>query len=246
MITIRNLKKRFDRKVVLDGVNLEVQDREILTIIGMSGTGKSVLLKNIIGLIRPDEGEISVDGLNIVGLSEEKLNSLLRIKMSMVFQEAALWDSLTVYENIALALQIHEHLTPKEIDKIIRENLELVDLRGAEDAYPQELSGGMKKRAGIARAIAIRPKYLLYDEPTTGLDPINSNKINHLILHLNKELNITSVVITHDIDSVEKIADHIAMLHRGRIIADLPKEEMWTYDEPTYQNFIHGNIAEEV
>ncbi len=246
MITIRNLKKRFDRKMVLDGVNLEVQDREILTIIGMSGTGKSVLLKNIIGLIRPDEGEISVDGLNIVGLSEEKLNTLLRIKMSMVFQEAALWDSLTVYENIALALQIHEHLTPKEIDKIIRENLELVDLRGAEDAYPQELSGGMKKRAGIARAIAIRPKYLLYDEPTTGLDPINSNKINHLILHLNKELNITSVVITHDIDSVEKIADHIAMLHEGRIIADLPKEEMWTYDEPTYQNFIHGNIAEEV
>jgi len=243
MIVLKNIHKSFGDHKVLDGVNLTVEEKQITTIIGMSGTGKSVLLKHIIGLLKPDAGEIFVDEIPITRMREEELNQKLRIKMSMVFQEAALWDSLTIFENIALALRIHKQLTQKEISRLIHENLEMVDLRGIENAYPVELSGGMKKRVGIARAIAIRPKYLLYDEPTTGLDPINAAMINGLILRLNRDLDITSIVITHDISSVSKIADQIAMLDNGKIIVDIPKEQMWTYDDPTYINFIKGHIG---
>ncbi len=244
MIEIKNLHKSFDDKKVLAGVNLTLQEKRITSIIGMSGTGKSVLIKHIIGLIRPDAGEIWIDGFNIVGLPEYKLNRSIRSKMSMVFQEAALWDSLTIFENIALALRIHKNLSQKEIARIIHENLELVDLQGVENMYPVELSGGMKKRVGIARAIAIRPQYLLYDEPTTGLDPVNSTLINQLIMRLNRELDITSIVITHDINSVSIISDQIAMLHKGKIIVDIPKEEMWHQDNPIFKNFITGNTGE--
>ena len=245
MIEIRGLRKYFQDKMVLDGVDLTIREGQITTIIGMSGTGKSVLLKNIIGLIRPDDGQILVDGLEVTDLPEGKLNSLVRSKMSMVFQEAALWDSLTIYENIALALRVHKHLSPAEIDKSIHENLELVGLRGIEDAYPAELSGGMKKRVGIARAIAIRPRYLLYDEPTTGLDPINANTINNLILRLDRHLGVTSIVVTHDINSVQRIADRVAMLHDGKIIVDIPKEDMWQHQNPIFQDFIRGRTGEE-
>jgi phospholipid/cholesterol/gamma-HCH transport system ATP-binding protein len=244
MIEIKDLHKSFGPKKVLAGVNLTLKEKKITSIIGMSGTGKSVLIKHIIGLIQPDAGEIWIDGFNIIGLPEHKLNRFIRTKMSMVFQEAALWDSLTIYENIALALQVHKNLTQKEITRIIQENLELVDLKGVENLYPEELSGGMKKRVGIARAIAIRPQYLLYDEPTTGLDPINSNIINKLILRLNQELDITSIVITHDISSVSLISDQIAMLHKGKIIVDIPKKELWTHDNPTFKNFITGNTGD--
>ncbi len=244
MIRIKNLHKSFGDKKVLSGVNLELKEKKITCIIGMSGTGKSVLIKHIIGLIQPDAGEIWVDGLNIVGVPENRLNQTIRIKMSMVFQEAALWDSLTIYENIALALRIHKHLTQKEISRIIHENLEMVDLKGVENLYPVELSGGMKKRVGIARAIAIRPQYLLYDEPTTGLDPINANLINDLIQRLNRQLDVTSVVITHDINSVEKLADEIAMLHKGKIIVHIPREELRTHENPILRNFITGNTGD--
>nr|GBD92937.1 putative ABC transporter ATP-binding protein [bacterium BMS3Abin05]GBE27149.1 putative ABC transporter ATP-binding protein [bacterium BMS3Bbin03]HDL78474.1 ATP-binding cassette domain-containing protein [Bacteroidota bacterium]HDZ11595.1 ATP-binding cassette domain-containing protein [Bacteroidota bacterium] len=243
MIILKNIHKRFGSKRVLDGVNLTLEEKRITTIIGMSGTGKSVLLKHIIGLLKPDAGDIFVDEMPIARMREEELNRKVRIKMSMVFQEAALWDSLTIFENIALALRIHKHLTSPEIARLIHENLELVDLRDIENAYPIELSGGMKKRVGIARAIAIRPKYLLYDEPTTGLDPINASIINKLIVRLNRELSITSIVITHDIGSVSKIADRIAMLDNGKIIVDIAKEQMWTHDDPTYINFIKGHIG---
>ena len=244
MIILKNVHKSFGNKPVLEGVDLELQEKQISTIIGMSGTGKSVLLKHIIGLLRPDTGSIIVDDLPIATMREDELNRKLRIKMSMVFQESALWDSLTIFENIALALRIHRHLTQKEISRLIHENLELVDLKDIENAYPVELSGGMKKRVGIARAIAIRPKYLLYDEPTAGLDPVNANIINNLILRLNRELSITSVVITHDISSVSRIADRIAMLHNGKIIVDISKDRMWTCDNSTYLNFIKGHVGE--
>ena len=245
MIEILSLRKSFQGKKVLDGVNLSIREGQITTIIGMSGTGKSVLLKNIIGLIRPDGGQIFVDGLDVTTLSERKLNALVRSKMSMVFQEAALWDSLTIYDNIALALRVHKHLSRAEIDRSIRENLELVGLHGIENAYPAELSGGMKKRVGVARAIAIRPRYLLYDEPTTGLDPINANIINNLILRLDKHLGVTSIVVTHDINSVERIADRVAMLHEGKIIVDIPKEDMWKHEHPVFRDFIRGYTGEE-
>ncbi len=243
MIILKNVHKSFGNKRVLDGVNLTLEEKQITAIIGMSGVGKSVLLKHIIGLLKPDSGDIVVDEMSITQMREEELNRRLRVKMSMVFQEAALWDSLTIFENIALALRIHKHLSQKEISRLIHENLEMVDLRNIENAYPVELSGGMKKRVGIARAIAIRPKYLLYDEPTTGLDPINATIINELILRLNQELNITSIIITHDIASVSKTADQIAMLDNGKIIVHIPKEQMWTYNDPTYVNFIKGRIG---
>ncbi len=245
MIEINGLRKSFQDKKVLDGVDLTIQEGQITTIIGMSGTGKSVLLKNIIGLIRPDAGQIFVDGVDVTTLSERKLNALVRSKMSMVFQEAALWDSLTIYDNIALALRVHKHLSRAEIDRSIRENLELVGLRGIENAYPAELSGGMKKRVGVARAIAIRPRYLLYDEPTTGLDPVNANIINNLILRLDKHLGVTSIVVTHDINSVQRIADRVAMLHEGKIIVDIPKEDMWKHENPVFRDFIHGRTGED-
>ncbi len=241
MVEIKGLKKSFDTQPVLNGVYLTLQDGEVLSIIGKSGTGKSVLLKNIIGLLKPDAGTIHVDGMEITQLPEDELNAKIRTKMGMVFQYGALWDSMTVEENITLALKFRNNFSSKERQKIAQESLELVGLKHIAQEYPDELSGGMKKRVAIARAIAMKPKYLLYDEPTTGLDPVLSNIINDLIIKLNRELGITSLVITHDIDSVEKISHRVGMLYKGKIIHICDAKEMWHQDNEIFNKFIHGD-----
>lgn len=241
MVEVKQLKKRFDRQTILDGVDLTLRDGEVLCIIGKSGTGKSVLLKNIIGLLKPDSGTIYIDGEEITQLTEDELNTRVRTKMGMVFQYGALWDSMTVEENITLALKFRNHFTHQERKKIAQESLELVGLSHIANEYPDELSGGMKKRVAIARAIAMKPKYLLYDEPTTGLDPVLSNIINDLIIKLNRELGITSMVITHDINSVEKIAHRVGMLYQGKIVHMCDAKDMWHQDNEIFNKFIHGD-----
>lgn len=242
MVKIEHLHKEFDGKIVLDDVNLLWNDGEVLTIVGMSGSGKSVLLKSIIGLITPDSGKIFLDDQEISNYTEDEYNHFVRSQMSMVFQEGALWDSMTVGENVGLALRIHKHLSEKVRSKIVAETLEMVGLSHIENEYPEELSGGMIKRVAIARSIAIRPKYLLYDEPTTGLDPVLSNTINNLIVTLNQELNISSLVISHDVDSVQKISTRVAMLYKGNIILTCSSKEMWQQKNNIFNNFIHGNV----
>ena len=244
MLEIKDLKKSFGKNRVLDGVNLTIREGEIVSVIGMSGTGKSVLLKNIIGLLEPDEGRIIFDGQDITDYSEQQYNHYVRPYMSMVFQQGALWDSMTVGENIDLALKIQKHLTPEERRKRIRESLKMVGLPPIENEYPEELSGGMIKRVAIARAIATHPRYLLYDEPTTGLDPVLTTMIDELILKLNRELGTTSLVISHDISSVEKISNRVAMLHRGKIILECPVEEMWHQQNKIFNQFIHGEVID--
>ncbi|OQX87185.1 ABC transporter ATP-binding protein [candidate division KSB1 bacterium 4484_87] len=241
MVEVKNIYKSFGSKEILSGVNLTLKDGEILSIIGKSGTGKSVLLKLIIGLISPDSGQIVVDGVDVTEFSEGEFNEKIRTKMSMVFQEGALWDSMTVAENIELALKIRKHLPEEERKQIISESLRLVGLDDVENKFPDELSGGMMKRAAIARAIAIRPKYLFYDEPTTGLDPVLSNIINGLILSLTKKLNTTALIISHDIDGVARISDRVAMLHEGKIILICNAKEMWNQQNEIFNHFIHGD-----
>ncbi|NOX17208.1 MAG: ATP-binding cassette domain-containing protein [Chlorobi bacterium] len=242
MIKINNLYKSFGDFNVLNGVNLTVEENKILTIIGKSGTGKSVLLKSIIGLIEPDGGTIEIDGIDATGFDEEEFNKFIRPKMALVFQEGALWDSMTVAANIDLALQIQKHLGVVERKNRIKESLESVGLKDIENVYPGELSGGMLKRVAIARAIAMRPKYLLYDEPTTGLDPVLSNVINDLIKKINLEMGITSLIISHDIQGVEKISDYTAMLNNGKIILMCETKEMWNQDNQIFTDFIRGKI----
>ncbi|NOX66421.1 MAG: ATP-binding cassette domain-containing protein [Chlorobi bacterium] len=243
MIKINNLHKSFGEFKVLNGVDLTVEENKILTIIGKSGTGKSVLLKNIIGLLEPDSGTIEIDGIDATGFNEEEFNKLIRPKMALVFQESALWDSMTVAANIDLALQIQKHLGEAERKKRIKESLESVGLKDIENVYPDELSGGMLKRAAIARAIAMRPKYLLYDEPTTGLDPVLSNVINNLIKKINVEMGITSLIISHDIQGVEKISDYTAMLFEGKIIVTCGAKKMWEQKNQIFNDFIRGKIT---
>ena len=242
MISIKNLHKTFGSKVVLNDVNLNVNEGEILSVIGKSGTGKSVLLKTIIGLLTQDKGEIEIDGINTTGFSEADFNKKIRFKTAMVFQEGALWDSMNIEENIDLALQIQKHLGEKERKRLIDESLDMVDLNGINNVYPEELSGGMMKRVAIARAIAMKPKYLLYDEPTTGLDPVLSNVINSLIKKLNTELNITSLIISHDISGVEAISDKVAMLYKGNIITVCDADKIWEQDNIIFNDFIRGKI----
>ncbi len=242
MIKIKNLHKAFGSKRVLDGVSLTVNEGEIFSIIGKSGTGKSVLLKTIIGLIEQDSGSVEIDGIDTTDFTEDDFNKYVRPKAAMVFQEGALWDSMTIEENIDLALQIQKHLSESERKKLILESLEMVDLHDVLNIYPEELSGGMMKRVAIARAVAMKPKYLLYDEPTTGLDPVLSNVINSLIKKLNDELKITSLIISHDIKGVESISDRVGMLYEGKIITVCKASEMWEEENEIFKNFIRGKI----
>ncbi|NIA29659.1 MAG: ATP-binding cassette domain-containing protein [Actinobacteria bacterium] len=223
-------------------MNLSLNDGEVLTIIGKSGTGKSVLLKSIIGLMKPDSGTITMDGQVISDFTENEYNLHVRNQMSMVFQEGALWDSMTVGENVELALRIHKHLSEDERKKIVAETLMMVGLGHIENEYPEDLSGGMIKRVAIARAVATRPKYLLYDEPTTGLDPVLSNVIDGLIAQLNKELDVSSLIISHDIESIKKISDRVAMLYQGNIIHTCRAEDMWNQRNDIFNKFIHGEV----
>lgn len=240
MIEIINLHKSFNKKHVLQGVNLHVERGETMVVIGGSGSGKSVLIKHVIGLLMPDEGSIVVDGVDISHLSENDMNEL-RKKYGMLFQGAALFDSMTVWENVGFSLMQHTRLSKEEIKEKAKQKLEMVGLKGVEDLMPSELSGGMRKRVGLARAIAIEPQIMLYDEPTTGLDPIMADAINDLIIEMKKRLNVTSIAITHDMVSAYKIADKIAMLYEGRIQEVGTPDEIKSSVNPIVQQFITGS-----
>lgn len=229
MIKIKDLHKSFNSNKVLKGINLEIKDGETIAIIGRSGCGKSVLIKHIIGLLKPDKGFVEVEGKIVSELSLEELYEIRKI-FGFVFQSAALFDSLTVEENVGLALIENTRMKRSEIKKIVNEKLALVNLYGINDMKPSELSGGMKKRVGLARALVTNPKYILYDEPTTGLDPVTSDQIDQLIRDLAKKLNVTSIIVTHDMVSVRTVADRVAMIHDGMI-----------YYDGSFENFINSN-----
>lgn len=240
LIRIRGLSKRFGGKLVLNQLDLDVYEGEILVVLGPSGCGKSVLLKHIIGLLAPDEGEILYRGKSICEMDEEELNSV-RKEFGMLFQGAALFDSLTVGENISFGLREHTDLPMDEIQRIVNEKLTLVGMPGIADMKPSELSGGMKKRVGLARAIAMNPKVLLYDEPTTGLDPVMVTIIDQLTRDMNQKLDITTVLVTHDMVSAYRNADRMAMHFNGRIIATGTVEEFRQSDNEIVQQFIQGS-----
>ena len=224
-IEVKNLVKSFSGRTVLNGINLKVYKGETLVIMGGSGCGKSTLLRHMIGTHRPDSGSVIIKGKDITKLSESEFDKIRKI-YGMVFQNAALYDSMTVKENIALALREHTKLAPDIIDIMVKMKLELVGLRGFENFMPSELSGGMRRRVGLARAISMDPEMVFYDEPTAGLDPIVAGVIDKLILDLSKKLHITSVVVTHDMKSVFSIADRIVMLYEGRVIAEGAMEDI--------------------
>ncbi len=239
MIKTVDLNKSFRENHVLRGVNLDIQAGESMVIIGGSGSGKSVLIKHIIGILRPDEGRVYIEGEEITQMSEQGLNKI-RKKFGMLFQGAALFDSLSVWENVGFALKQHTNLTDWEIRETASKKLAMVGLYDVEDLRPSELSGGMQKRVGLARAIAMEPSILLYDEPTTGLDPINADMINNLIIEMRERLNVTSVAITHDMVSAYKIADRIAMLYNGKLLQIGTPEEIRDTDNPYVRQFING------
>ena len=239
LIEVRELHKSFGELDVLRGTNLSVRTGESMVVIGGSGSGKSVLIKHIMGLLRPDAGSVTVGGLTVADLKRSELGKMRR-RMGMLFQYAALFDSMTVGENVAFSSRQHTKMKEKEIQERVEEVLAMVGLSGAQGKWPAELSGGMKKRAGLARAIALGPEIMLYDEPTTGLDPILADQINELILDLQERLHVTSVTITHDMVSAYKTADRIAMLYEGRIEEVGTPAQIQNSDNPVVQQFIHG------
>ncbi|MFY9271202.1 MAG: ABC transporter ATP-binding protein [Candidatus Manganitrophaceae bacterium] len=241
-IELIDLKKSFNANHVLRGVNLRIETGESMVIIGGSGTGKSVILKHIIGLMKPDGGQVRIDGIDLATLSEKELSEF-RMRFGMLFQGAALFDSFTVAENVGFGLREHTDLSQEKILEIVREKLAMVGLKGIEDRMPADLSGGMKKRVGLARAIAMDPKIILYDEPTTGLDPIMADVINHLICQLSERLKVASVTITHDMVSAYKIADRIAMLYQGSILEVGTPDEIRNSPNPIVQQFITGSAV---
>lgn len=239
MIEIIGLRKSFNSHKVLTGINLKIEKGQTKVIIGRSGCGKSVLLKHIVGILKPDAGRVIVDGQDITGLSGKEMDAV-RMKIAMVFQGGALFDSLTVGENVGFRLIEHTSILKREVKKIVEESLADVGLSGIEDKMPAELSGGMKKRVALARAICIRPQIILYDEPTTGVDPITADSINGLIRSLHDKIKVTAIVVTHDMKSAYKIADRIAMLYQGKIIAEGTPDEIQHSDNPVVHQFING------
>ncbi|HHT9145081.1 MAG: ABC transporter ATP-binding protein [Candidatus Brocadiaceae bacterium] len=242
IIEFKNVYKSFNGLLVHNGINLSIIGGEIISLLGGSGSGKSVLLKELIGLMKPDKGDITVLNQNVTQMNEEALIAL-REHIGMLFQGAALFDSLTVFENIAYPLREHLKLTEREIQERVAEKLHVVGLSGIEEKMPAELSGGMKKRVGLARAIATEPKIILYDEPTTGLDPMTAQRINELIIELQKKLGITTIVVTHDLHCVKTVSDRIAMLHEGKIVAVGTWEELVSSNIQVVKGFISGNIC---
>jgi len=238
VIEFQDVHKAFGAKPVLQGLSLEIRDAETVVIIGYSGTGKSVALKHIVGLLHPDAGEVIVDGQAVSTLDRDALTAV-RQGIGYVFQFAALFDSLTVADNVALGLR-KRRLGDEEIGERVREALALVDLSGTEERMPAELSGGMRKRVGIARAIALRPRYILYDEPTTGLDPVTSAVIDRLMVRTREHLGVTGVVVTHDMRSAYTVGDRIAMLYEGRIRQVGSVEEIQRTEDPVVRQFIEG------
>jgi len=239
VIEFRDLHKAFGPKAVLAGLSLKIADGETLVIIGYSGTGKSVALKHIVGLLQPDAGDVIVDGQAVSTLDRDDL-TMLRQGIGYVFQFAALFDSMTVADNLALGLRRRRGLSDEEIDERVREALALVDLSGTEERLPAELSGGMRKRVGIARAIALRPRYILYDEPTTGLDPVTSAVIDRLMVRTREHLGVTGVVVTHDMRSAYTVGDRIAMLYEGRIRQVGTVAEIQETEDSVVRQFIEG------
>lgn len=236
MIRFNNLVKKFGERTVLNGISFEVQEGEILFILGTSGTGKSVLLKNLVGLLNPDSGEIWVDGQNIVGLTEDQFLAIRR-KVGMVFQQPALFDSLNVFENIAFGLKRLEKISGRLLRERVAESLKLVHLEGFEDRKVNSLSYGQQKRISLARTIALRPRVLLFDEPTTGLDPQMTTAINLLIKELSVELKTTSIVVSHDMKCALEIADRIIMLDQGQVIAEGTPLILKNHHHPLVQDF---------
>jgi len=238
-IVLRGVKKAFGPKVVLDGIDLEVPTGETVVVIGFSGSGKSVLLKTIVGLLPPDAGSIQVAGREVTQLGRQELYELRR-QVGYVFQFAALFDSMTVADNVAMGLRRVEGLSEAEIRERVEESLRLVELEGYGDRYPGQLSGGQKKRVGLARAIALRPGYLLYDEPTTGLDPVTTAVIDRLINKMREELGVTSLVITHNMESAYRVGDRVAMLYEGKIRLMTTPDELREVSDPVVRSFIEG------
>jgi phospholipid/cholesterol/gamma-HCH transport system ATP-binding protein len=244
MIDVQNLHKSFNYKHVLRGVNLTIATGESITIIGQSGCGKSVLLKHLVGLLTPDSGCVLVDGQNISTAKKKELYEI-RKKFGVLFQGAALFDSMTVEENVSLALRTHTTRSDSDIADRVRECLQLVTMDGTQKLKPAELSGGMKKRVGLARAIAMHPAYILYDEPTTGLDPITADAINELIIRLNHELKVTTIVVTHDMVSAYKVSNRIVMLHDGQIVYSGTPAETQSTDLEIVHKFVTGQADKE-
>ena len=240
MIEVKNLYKSFDEKGVLSDINFSLQRGQAVTIVGKSGAGKSVLLKCLIGLLKPDKGTIYIDNKLINSMSFSQLQEI-RASIGMVFQFGALFDSLTVRDNISLALRKLTKLSEDDIQERVINSLESVDMANTEDLMPAELSGGMKKRVGIARAIAIKPAYLFYDEPTTGLDPVMTDSINRLIRKFQSTEKVTSVIITHEMRTVYDVADRVILLHDGKIRFDGNPNDLKNVDDPVVQQFITGN-----
>ncbi|MBU0475663.1 MAG: ABC transporter ATP-binding protein [Bacteroidetes bacterium] len=242
MIEIKNLYKQFEDNFVLRGVDLTINQGETLAIIGPSGCGKSVLLKHIVGLLQPDKGCVCIEGKNINDLSSAELYEIRKL-FGFLFQGAALFDSMTIEENIALPLVENDYnYSQAKLDAIVAEKLALVDLPGIQKKKPSELSGGMKKRVGLARALVTNPKYILYDEPTTGLDPIMSDSIDELIVHLNKQINVTSIVVTHDMFSVKNVADKVSMMHEGKIYYSGTYSEILNSNDSVIKSFVKRTI----
>jgi phospholipid/cholesterol/gamma-HCH transport system ATP-binding protein len=239
MISLRDIHKAFGEKKVLQGFSLEVPEGETMVIIGYSGSGKSVAIKHIVGLLEPDRGTVYVDGLEVPKLPRRELYEL-RSKIGYVFQFAALFDSLSIGENVAMGLRKQGLLDPAGIRTRVAEALDLVDLPNVEDHFPAELSGGMRKRVGLARAIALRPKYLLYDEPTTGLDPVTSAVIDELMIRMREKLGVTSIVITHDMRSAYRVGTRIAMLYEGKVRQCGSVDEIRLSDDPIVRQFVEG------
>ena len=245
MIEVRDVWKSFGDSAVLKGVSLTVDRGEAVVIIGRSGGGKSVLLKHMVALLQPDRGQIRVDGTNLCSLNERELLPVRR-KFGMLFQGAALFDSLNVFENVGFVLIREGRHTPGEVRRLVAEALDRVELPGTEEKKPAELSGGMRKRVGLARAIVYRPEILLYDEPTTGLDPIAGARIDAVIRRVWSQLGVTSIAVTHDMASARRISDRVLMLHDGVIHADGPTADILGSREPVVYNFVNGIAVDPV
>lgn len=244
LIELRHLHKSFGRLVVLNDVSLDIEAGKCLVIIGASGSGKSVLLKHIVGLLQPDSGEVWFNGERIDTMSSRELNDV-RLHFGFLFQMGALFDSMTVAENVSFPLVEHTSKKPEEVREIVKHKLAMVGLPDVGGKMPGELSGGQKKRVALARAIALSPEVILYDEPTTGLDPIRSDVINELILKLQRELNVTSIVVTHDMNSAFKIADRIVMLYDGKLIFDGTADDVKSTDNEIVRRFVLGEAGEQ-
>jgi len=241
MIALRQVRKAFGDQVVLDKLDLEVPRGKITAIVGPSGGGKSVLLKHMIGLLKPDSGQVLVDGENIVSMGRGELNRV-RKKFGVLFQNAALFDSMTIFENVAFPLEEKTRLSREEIRNRVHRALEEVGLRSVDDKYPDQLSGGMKKRVGLARALLLDPAIILFDEPTTGLDPIICNAMHRLILDTHDQFGFTAVIVTHEVPAIFDICDYVAMLYQGKILFRGTPDEIRTSDDPAVRQFILGEL----